>query len=50
MLEKLHPYHFELLLITQLAILFGGLLFPLVWFNQYISPILFSGVDRSQCR
>jgi voltage-gated potassium channel len=41
MIVKLYKYRFEILLFTQLAILFGGLLFPSSWFDNYISPILF---------
>jgi len=41
MLQHLFPYRFEILLSSQLAILFGGLLFPAAWFDAYISPVLF---------
>ncbi len=41
MLKRLYPYRFEIILSSQLAILFGGLLFPAAWFDVYVAPILF---------
>ena len=41
MLQRLYPYRFEILLSSQIAILFGSLLFPAAWFDVYVSPILF---------
>lgn len=39
MLERLYTYRFELFLSTQLAILFGSLIIPLDWFENWILPI-----------
>ena len=41
MLRHLFSYRFEILLSSQIAILFGSLLFPAIWFDIYVSPILF---------
>lgn len=41
MFKLLYKNRFELLFATQIAILFGSLLFPTAWFENYISPILF---------
>jgi hypothetical protein len=41
MFEKLYPYRFELFFISLLAILFGGIFFPLVIFDFILSPILY---------
>ena len=40
MLNKFYPYRFELFLITQLAVLFGSLFIPSVWFENFILPTL----------
>jgi len=37
----LYPYRFELFLLTQVSILFGSLFVPNIWFENWISPILF---------
>jgi hypothetical protein len=39
MLEKLYAYRFELFLSTQLAILFGSLIIPVEWFENWILPL-----------
>jgi len=41
MFGKLFPYRFEILFFSQIAILFGSLLFPSELFEEYLSPILF---------
>lgn len=40
MFEKLYPYRFELFLSTQLSVLFGSLVIPISWFENWIMPIL----------
>jgi len=40
MFDKLYPYRFELFLATQLSILFGSLVMPISWFENWIMPIL----------
>lgn len=40
MVEKFYPYRFELFLFTQLIILFGSLLIPLQWFEEWLMPIV----------
>lgn len=52
LLTKLYPRRFELILLTQLAILFGSLLMPTYWFETWVSPVmlifnLFAGVVLS---
>ena len=39
-INRLFPHRFELLLFSQLAVLFGSLIMPTNWFENYISPIL----------
>ena len=41
MLEKLFPYRFEIFFFSQIAILFGSLIVPVVFFEAFLSPILF---------
>ncbi|OUS02845.1 hypothetical protein A9Q86_01995 [Flavobacteriales bacterium 33_180_T64] len=41
MLQKLYPYRFETFFFSQIAILFGALIFPSTLFENSISPILF---------
>ncbi len=41
MKERLYHYRFEILLISQLSILFGSLIFPVNWFDAWVSPVLF---------
>ncbi|MDC8003632.1 potassium channel family protein [Aureisphaera galaxeae] len=41
MVDKLHTYRFEILLISQLTILFGELFFFGEWFEEYLSQPLF---------
>lgn len=41
MLSKLYPHRFELFLFSQVAILFGSLIFPSVLFENVLSKILF---------
>ncbi|WP_370392002.1 ion channel [uncultured Winogradskyella sp.] len=41
MTKFLYPYRFELFLLTQVSILFGSLFVPNIWFENWISPILF---------
>lgn len=41
MLKQLYPYRFELFFITQLLILFGTLIIPVILFEEQISPIFF---------
>lgn len=41
MIKFLYPYRFELFLLTQVSILFGSLFVPNIWFENWISPILF---------
>lgn len=41
MIKKLYPYRFELLLFSQLAILFGSLIIPIALFDTLILPILY---------
>lgn len=41
MVEKLYHRRFEIFLVTQLAILFGSLLFPDIFFEKTLLPILF---------
>lgn len=41
MLKKLYPYRFELFFITQLSILFGTLIIPVILFDEQISPLVF---------
>ncbi len=40
MLNKLYPYRFELILVSQLAILFGSLIIPFRLFDTLILPLL----------
>ena len=40
-LQKLYPYRFEIFFFSQITILFGSLIFPLVFFEEILSPILF---------
>jgi voltage-gated potassium channel Kch len=49
LVQHLYPRRFELLLLSQLAILFGSLLMPGEWFEDWVSPMililnLFAGV------
>ncbi|MDT0559026.1 ion channel [Ichthyenterobacterium sp. W332] len=39
MIDKLYTYRFELFLFTQLFILFGSLIIPIVWFEYWVMPI-----------
>lgn len=39
-LNRLFPYRFEMLLVSQTAVLFGSLVLPTDWFENYISPVL----------
>lgn len=39
MLEKLYAYRFELFFVTQLAIIFGSLIIPAEWFENWILPL-----------
>lgn len=39
MIDKIYPYRFELFLFTQIFILFGSIVIPLVWFENWIMPI-----------
>jgi len=41
MLKKLYPYRFELFFVTQLSILFGTLIIPVLIFEEQISPVFF---------
>ena len=41
MIKKLYPYRFELILFSQLAILFGSLIIPIALFDTLILPLLF---------
>jgi len=41
MLQKLYPYRFELFFFSQIAILFGSLVFPVVLFEEVLMPALF---------
>ncbi|EAR01155.1 ion channel [Maribacter sp. HTCC2170] len=41
MIKKLYPYRFELFFTSQIAVLFGSLVFPVVWFEEVLSPMLF---------
>jgi len=41
MFSKLYPHRFSILLFSQLIILFGSLLVPNNWFDEYISPLFF---------
>jgi len=41
MLKKLYPYRFELFFVTQLLILFGTLIVPVILFEEQISPLFF---------
>lgn len=38
---KLYPYRFEIFFFSQLAILFGSLIVPTIFFENMVSPILF---------
>lgn len=40
-MQKLYGYRFEIILISQFLILFGGLLFSAAWYNKYVSPVFF---------
>ena len=40
-MKKLYPYRFELFFISQISILFGSLIFPIVWFEEVLLPLLF---------
>ena len=40
MIDKLYAYRFELFLSTQLSILFGSLIMPIVWFENWMMPLL----------
>ncbi len=40
-MQKLYGYRFEIILISQFLILFGGLLFSAAWYDQYLSPVFF---------
>ncbi|MGB0776523.1 MAG: ion channel [Flavobacteriaceae bacterium] len=40
-MKKLYPYRFELLLISQLLILFGALIFGASIYDRWISPFVF---------
>jgi len=40
MFKQLYQYRFELLFFSQIAILFGSLLFPAALFDVYLSPLL----------
>jgi len=39
MTDKLYTYRFELFLSTQLSILFGSLIIPIDWFENWIMPV-----------
>lgn len=41
MIKKLYPYRFELILFSQLAILFGSIIIPSALFDTLILPLLF---------
>jgi hypothetical protein len=41
MIEKLYNIRFELFFFSQLAVLFGSLIFPELFFEEILSPILF---------
>jgi ion channel len=41
LIKKLYPYRFELILFSQLAILFGSLIIPIALFDTLILPLLF---------
>lgn len=41
MITKLYSKRFNILLLSQVLILFGALLFPVDFFEEYISPLLF---------
>lgn len=40
MIDRLYEYRFELFLSTQVLILFGTILVPLDWFEEWIMPLL----------
>lgn len=40
-INKLYHYRFELFFFSLISILFGGILFPLGWFEDYLVPILY---------
>jgi voltage-gated potassium channel len=39
MIDRLYPYRFELFLFTQLSILFGSLIIPVEWFENWVMPV-----------
>ncbi|MEO9804502.1 MAG: ion channel [Reichenbachiella sp.] len=39
--KKIYPHRFEIFLISQAVILFGSLLVPSTWFEDFMLPILF---------
>ena len=41
MIKKLYDIRFELFFFSQLAVLFGSLVFPETFFEAILSPILF---------
>ncbi|WP_346880871.1 ion channel [uncultured Algibacter sp.] len=41
MLKRLYPYRFEIFFFSQVAILFGSLIVPAVFFETFLSPALF---------
>lgn len=41
MLQKLYPYRFQIFLCSQIAILFGSLIVPSIFFEDVLSPSLF---------
>lgn len=40
-INKLYPYRFELFFFSLISVLFGGIFFPLGWFEDYLVPILY---------
>lgn len=43
MFKKLYPYRFELFFFSLLLILFGGIFFPIGWFEDVLIPIILLG-------
>lgn len=41
LISKLYPYRFEIFLLSQIAILFGSLIVPSIFFENVLLPILF---------
>lgn len=40
-MQKLYSYRFEILFFSQIAILFGSLIFPVLFYEKNISPFIF---------